>query len=240
MKRIKGFNILILSEDRVIFMLSSLFCVLISLSGCGSQVAMHKVDETQKEVVVTRMEDMTLETGQQTTSELSVIDQYTEDTQPNFIKVHICGAVNEPGVYEIVEGSRVIDGIEQAGGFSEEAYRDGINLAVMLSDCSRVYVPSNEDMKSNDTSMGLYMAADAGVNTMNEPCSDVSNSGKININTAGGAELQRLPGIGETRAKAIIAYRDSHGDFAKTEDIQNVSGIGPSSYEKMKDMITVN
>lgn len=221
----------ILSEDRIkVFILSSLFCALIMAAGCGNTVTMHKVDDVNENMEVN---------SRSVTSIDADTEENLENNKVSLIKVHVCGAVQQPGVYEIEEGSRVIDAVELAGGFTDEACQDGINLAIALADSNRVYIPSIDDMEKCDASMGLYSTSgENGTVSLNE------NDGKtatnlININTAGESELQRIPGIGETRAKSIIAYRQEHGHFNKKEDIQNVSGIGPASYEKMKDVITV-
>ena len=145
----------------------------------------------------------------------------------NTVIVHICGQVVNPGVYELPGGSRIISGVEAAGGFAEEACPEAVNLSAVLQDSQRVYIPSVEE--KGDT---LLVSENFSVN-------DEETAGKININTADESTLTLITGIGETRAKSIIKYRENHGEFKKIEDIMNVSGIGEASFEKMKDMITV-
>ncbi len=147
----------------------------------------------------------------------------TEQEEPVLV-VHLCGAVNEPGVYELDIDSRIIDGINKAGGFSEDASRDSLNLAMELKDGSRIYVPTIEEAVAYEAD-SCENASDAG--------------GKININTADADKLTTLKGVGLTRAQSIIAYRDEHGGFGSIEEIMNVSGIGKASFEKIKDEITV-
>ena len=132
--------------------------------------------------------------------------------------VYVCRQVREPGVYELDEGSRVFEAVEAAGGMTEEARPDGINLAAILRDADVVYIAS--------------AAEKAGAAARDD--------GRININTAPASELTDLPGIGEKRASDITDYRELNGAFKSTEDIMLVSGIGEALYEKIKDKICVS
>ena len=140
------------------------------------------------------------------------------------IVVHITGAVPRPGVYALPQGARVQDGISAAGGFLAEAEKSGINLARELKDGEQLDIPFVE---------GFSPVVATPVETF-QPTSDL-----ININTATAAELDALPGIGPTTAQKIIDYRDTNGPFISIEDIVNVSGIGPTTYVRIKDLITV-
>lgn len=142
------------------------------------------------------------------------------------IVVHITGAVPRPGVYAMPEGARVQDAISAAGGFLAEADKTGINLARVLEDGEQLDIPYVE-------------GASIVVPTPGVEVIDTSNTELININTASQAELETLPGIGPTTAQKIIAYREENGPFINIEDIINVSGIGPGTYERIKDLITV-
>ena len=135
------------------------------------------------------------------------------------IAVHVCGAVEEPGVYYLAPDARVADAIEAAGGFSADADRDWLNLAEPLTDGVQVRVPTvleGEELASAEAA---------------------SRAALIDINTAGAEELMTLPGIGESRALAIIAYRETNGPFAEITDIMRVSGIKEAAFEKIKDRI---
>ena len=147
-----------------------------------------------------------------------------KDTESKKIVVYVTGAVNKPDVYELPEESRIKDAIEKAGGVTKEADLISINLAEKLSDGEEVVVPK----KGESTSI-------AGSST-----SSTNKSSKININTADAAELEKLPGIGEVKAEAIIQYRKSYGRFKTIHDITRVSGIGEKTFEKIKDLISVN
>lgn len=133
--------------------------------------------------------------------------------------VHICGAVARPGVYELAEGSRVYQAVEQAGGFTEDADREYLNQADILSDGLKLYVPTEEE---------------AEMLPANE-----QSGGAVNINTASEEMLDLLPGIGMEKAKSIVAYRQKNGKFQKIEDIMKVEGIKEGLFVKIKDSITV-
>lgn len=142
-----------------------------------------------------------------------------EKTEPEEreICVHVCGAVNAPGLVRLPDGSRAADALEGAGGFREDAARDSVNLAARVSDGEKLYFPTAEEAVSRE------QKAD----------------GLVDINTADAARLCTLPGIGESRAADIIAYREANGPFSSCEDIMKVSGIKTSVYEKIRDRITV-
>ncbi len=141
------------------------------------------------------------------------------------VLVHVTGAVLQPGLYSLPPGSRVQDAILAAGGFSASADEQGLNLAAVLLDGSRVNVPSIVTPESG--SSGLSKEA---TSTPTFP---------IDLNTATLAELDSLPGIGPVTAQAIIDYRDQNGPFARIQDIDRVPGIGPATYEQIKDLITI-
>jgi len=141
------------------------------------------------------------------------------------IVVHITGAVPRPGVYALPQGARVQDAISAAGGFLAEAEKVDINLAALLEDGEKLDIPYIEGVSPVIPTPGEEIVA-AGTEL-------------IDINTASAAELDSLPGIGPSLAQRIIDYREQNGPFLTTEDIINVSGVGPGTYENMKDLITV-
>ena len=151
--------------------------------------------------------------------------------------VHVIGEVNNPGVVKLKEGSRIIDAINKAGGKTEEADLSKINLAYIVEDGTQIYIPRiNENL--NQISL-ISDGAGEGViiNDTNKEEEEINV--KVNINTASKEKLETLPGIGETTAQKIIDYREANGKFKTIEDIKNVSGIGESKYESLKDKITV-
>lgn len=134
------------------------------------------------------------------------------------ICVYVCGAVKNPGVVKLKEGSRWADALEAAGGFREDAGRDCVNLAARAADGERLYFPTVEE--------GIASAEE--------------ESGLVNINTADAGTLCTLPGIGEARAADIIRFRETSGPFETCEDIMKVPGIKTSVYGKISDLITVD
>lgn len=159
------------------------------------------------------------------------------------IVVDVAGEVKKPGVIEIDEGSRIKDAIELAGGVTNKADTSDMNLAYKLEDGMKIKVPSKKAKEANiekDTDTYVSTDAGSGVKTQESRTSNASNKAKvININTASQAELETLPGVGSATASKIIKYRDEKGKFKKKEDIKNVSGIGDSKYEKLKNYIKV-
>ena len=154
--------------------------------------------------------------------------------------VHICGAVNRPGVYTFPEGSRVCDAVEAAGGLSEDAAESLLNQAALLSDGLQIVVPTLEEaegLSRQTASSGIFSSDISGAGSA--AGGEEAGNGLVNINTATLEELMTLPGIGQTRAEAIVAYRDEQGGFQSIEDIMNVSGIKEGSFAKLKDRITV-
>ena len=170
----------------------------------------------------------------------------TGETQPEMIYVDVCGAVANPGVFQLAAGSRVFQAIEAAGGYLSEAVQNCVNRAGVLTDGQQLYILTQEEMERQ----GLDPAEMAGASDgqMNGSTGTGQNAGltvqaqqdnRININTADEAQLTTLTGIGATRAQAIISYRQENGPFAVIEDIMNVQGIKEGTFAKIKDKIVV-
>ena len=146
------------------------------------------------------------------------------EADKELIVVHICGAVESPGVYELPVGSRIYQGIQAAGGFSSEARQDFLNQAQVLQDGIRLYVPTVDEVDSESTFEHDTSSEDKGL---------------VNINTATEEELCTLSGIGSGKAQSIITYRTKNGSFKSIEDIMNVEGIKDGLFQKIRDSITV-
>ena len=159
---------------------------------------------------------------------------FSENTLDNFIIVYICGAVKESKIVTLPENSRISDAIEAAGGLKEEADITNINLAYILEDGDKVYIPQKGEELQSESS-----ASSTVQNSSYSNYSSTSIKNKVNINKASQVELETIPGIGPSTALKIIDYRKQNGKFKSIEDIKNVSGIGDAKYEKMKDYITV-
>ena len=147
-----------------------------------------------------------------------------------------------PGVFQFEEGSRVFQAIEAAGGFLPEAAQTCVNRAGILTDGEQLYILTREEqtqmnLKPGQSADGTGQIQETAGGTVTGEGLD--QNGKVNINTADESGLTTLSGIGDTRAKAIIAYREENGPFATIEDIMNVSGIKEGTFEKIKDDIVV-
>ena len=160
--------------------------------------------------------------------------------------VHICGAVSAPGVYELPAGSRIIDAVEAGGGFLPEADEACCNLAEEIVDGCQIYIMTKSESCADgqtEKKAGIQTSPDSDMQTTDRNVRSNSapavENGLVNLNTADVAALMTLPGIGESRAKAIISYREQHGAFAKIEDIMKISGIKQAAFSKIKDKITV-
>lgn len=152
-------------------------------------------------------------------------ESYKEDEVEQKIMIHITGCVKKQGIVILKPGERIIDAIEIAGGATEEADLNKINLAYELQDGEKIYIPSKEDEEEKS-----YISSNLNTESKNE---------KVNINKATKEQLQSLSGIGESTANKIIQYRKENGNFNSIDDLKNVPGIGDAKFEVIKDSITV-
>ncbi|MEG2231486.1 MAG: helix-hairpin-helix domain-containing protein, partial [Lachnospiraceae bacterium] len=158
------------------------------------------------------------------------VEDTTEVTTGTAISyVDVCGAVNNPGVYALPTGSRVYEAIELAGGFTKEASRDSCNQAECVTDGEQIKILTM-------TEATIVQAEEV----RSQAEAEQAEAGIVNINTAQVSQLITLPGIGNSRAEDIIAYRNANGAFQKIEDILQVTGIKEGIYLKLKDKITVS
>ena len=164
----------------------------------------------------------------------NIID--TKIEEKNIIIVHITGAVKNPGIVKLEEGSRIEDAINKAGGLNEDADITNVNLAYILEDGIKIKIPSSLDV--TEVQNENILNSDSGENIVEEFENSDENS-LLNINKATKQDLQNLPGIGVSLASKIIEYREENGKFANIEDIKNVNGIGESKYENIKEHICV-
>jgi competence protein ComEA len=177
-----------------------------------------------------------LEDSEERSEEKSEEDSHKELEEPvNYspVFVHVCGAVKQPGVYELAGNRRVFEAVELAGGLSEDAAVSYINLARVVEDGERLYVPTLDEiakLKEGGVDIDLYLDGDGSIG-------DLESSGKVNINQAGLEELMTLSGIGPSKARSIIDYREQQGRYNSVEELMNVSGIGASTFEKIKDSV---
>jgi len=151
---------------------------------------------------------------------------------PANIVVYVTGEVINPGIYSLLPGCRVNDAIQAASGFSTSADKNGVNLAMLINDGDKIFVPKIGELSTVQTS--IPQQPTSAQNVQNQ----ISKEKPLNINQADQGELELLPGIGPTKANAIIEYRLKNGLFNRKDDILNVPGIGPVIYDQIKDFIT--
>lgn len=145
--------------------------------------------------------------------------------------VHVCGAVQNPGVYSLAEGSRIYEAVAAAGGLLTEADEAYLNQAACVTDGEQIYVPTKQEV--------LEQSATLARNGLQTEIGTGLQDTKVNLNTATKEQLCTLPGIGESKAESIISYRNEHGAYGQIEDIMKVEGIKDGLFQKIKDRITV-
>lgn len=203
-----------------------LFLCLIILNGCSS----HDGEILLEDDGYTGMDEVP-DPERSVSTDMAEYIREDKTDEPQHICVYICGEIEKPGVYELLDGSRLYELINKAGGLSEKASESFLNQAEVLSDGQKVYVPSVlEVSKGTVTADGDTSGADKNRE---------SGSSPVNINSAGVDELCSISGIGESRARDIVAYREANGAFSRVEDIMKVSGIKNGLFEKIKAQITV-
>ena len=219
-----------------------------SVETSGRDAEQEDPTDTENGVSEKKSAQMQVDTGQET----AAAKQQPETSEiPETIYVDICGAVTSPGVYELPSGSRVFQAIEKAGGYLPEAAASYLNRAKGLSDGQQIYVPTQEEVDSQTIPLtqdetaqdGVVQEGTAQTGTAADNTADgteTTQAGqRINLNTADVSQLSTLTGVGESKALAIIAYREENGPFTSIEDIMNVPGIKEGTYEKIKDKIAI-
>ena len=152
------------------------------------------------------------------------------------LKVYVTGAVRRPGVYQLEHGDRLVDAVESAGGAEEGAQLDLVNLSLRVVDQGHYRIPRLGEVPGDVVTIPeppIQGASGAGLAGLDRP------DGRLDLNSAPAELLETLPGIGPVLAKAIVDYRESSGGFQSVEEITNVARIGPVTYEKIRDLVTV-
>jgi len=230
-----------------IFLITIIFIVIISLGGIILKISLINQNLPKEEIKLEEKNEIILE-------EEITEEETTEEKTKKIVYVDIKGAVKNPGVYEIEDNKKVIDVINLAGGFNENADTSLINLAKKVTNEMVIIIYTKEEIeksKEENTVVKIIEKECICPEIKNDACLENNNNSnndehqietsdkKININSANIDELLQISGIGESKAKAIIEHRKEFGDFSKIEDIMNVSGIGEALYEKIKNNITV-
>ena len=211
------------------------FCCLI-ISVLGISFLLFKNSNSVEEQSMTMSY---LQNDRKSSVELESVDHVSESSVEK-IYVDVKGAVYLPGVYEVTSDMRLIDAVDLAGGFSEEADQTPVNLSLKLADQMVIFIPKLGDSETLQTDQETQVASmEENVITVPEGSSEPNASTKVNINLADASELQQLSGIGEKKAEQIVTYRQDNGSFQKIEELKNVSGIGEKTFEAIQSSITV-
>lgn len=155
----------------------------------------------------------------------------------SYVYVDVKGAVKKPGVYKLEMGTRIIDAINISGGLLKNSNTSYINLSKLLKDSDIIKIYTNEEIENMNKEEIKDIEEEN--DSVNDEIIKDEISGLININTASISDLDKLNGIGESKAKAIVEYREVNGNFKSIDDIKNVNGISESLFDKIKDFITV-
>ncbi|MCI6004168.1 MAG: helix-hairpin-helix domain-containing protein [Blautia sp.] len=230
------------------FLSGMIWCLVVfAAAGCGGRDTRflentgYRTEEenTSDQTTESEEEESVLESelnnsaSNQTGSEESEQEPDSSTENEKTIYVDVCGAVKNPGVYELEAGARIFQAIDAAGGLLPEAAAEYVNRAGFLGDGQQIYIPTRQEAETDSSLKGpseqMDEAGDAAGST-NE---------KVNLNTADEAALTALTGIGASKAQAILAYREEHGGFSAIEEILNVPGIKEGTFAKIKDNISV-
>ena len=198
------------------------------LCGCddptGREMMKELTFEEAGEDISAISSDMLTETAIE--SAAKEVSETEREKEKEFIYVHVCGAVVLPGVYKLPAGSRAYEAVDAAGGVTDDAAPYLVNLAGVLCDGQKLYIPKEgEDVAQEEYSQAAY--------------AHTSEKTKVNINTATKEQLMTLNGVGQSKADAIISYREKNGSFKNIEQIMEVNGIKNAAFERIKEDITV-
>ncbi len=220
-----------------------LFCLF--LLGCAEKGLKWEEDRPERDPEAASQEKVTLTEEassmeatppmEEAVSTEAASDEAEREGKAASIWVHVSGEVVNPGVYELKEGSRLWEAVSAAGGVTQEGDENYLNQAQILSDGMKITIPSQSQVEEwGEKDTPSYLLEYSGDGNWQQ------QDAGVDLNTADKAALCTLPGIGESRAESILAYRDEHGPFKRIEDIMKVSGIKEAAFEKIKDRIRVS
>ena len=202
-------------------LIGMLFCLTVILTGCAGKdeaIVLIPSGETATEFLTPEAAEQAAEPVD---GSVTVPGAEKAKTGSQTVYFYVCGAVRDPGVVEVPEGSRAEEALRLAGGMTAEADPFYVNLAETVTDGQKLYFPTAEEAEELETAVKAV------------------EEGLVNINTASAEELCTLPGIGASRAADIVRYREQNGAFQTKEDIMKVSGIKQNAYDRLFDKITV-
>lgn len=214
------------------------FLLSLCLSGCQEEKQAYTQLETvavEEAVEETHLQDEETSEEEEQNGENLQDETVQETAAQDQVYVYVCGCVQDPGVYLLDSDARIYEAVEAAGGMTESAYEGSVNLAQVVEDQMQIYIPSEEEVLSGTS---YPQTEDSSSSSGTSVSADTSD--KININTATASELTELPGIGTSKAEAIVSYREENGDFSSIEEIMNISGIKEGVFAQIEDYITVD
>lgn len=220
MEFIKKFNN---TQKVILIILIALICGIIAYAVMSNNSEYEEQDILEQNIIENKIENK--------------IEDKIENEKSKIV-IHITGQVKNPGLVYLDEGARIADAIKEAGGSTKDAALDKVNLAYVLEDGQKIYIPN----KNEKISEIQYIITDSGENVLKDTGKESNVKGgikKVNINSANQEELETLPGVGPALAVRIIEYRNSNGKFEKVEDVQNVKGIGDSKFTNIKEHICI-
>lgn len=220
MEFIKKFNN---TQKVILIILIALICGIIAYAVMSNNSEYEEQDILEQNIIENKIENK--------------IEDNIENEKRKIV-IHITGQVKNPGLVYLDEGARIADAIKEAGGSTKDAALDKVNLAYVLEDGQKIYIPN----KNEKISEIQYIITDSGENVLKDTGKESNVKGgikKVNINSANQEELETLPGVGPALAVRIIEYRNSNGKFEKVEDVQNVKGIGDSKFTNIKEYICI-
>ncbi len=221
--------------NKIVYIVACLVIILLGLNGCASrqEKLILEMDEP-KDSFIAEDTEVTKEVEESDEIKETRETIEIEEELPTVIVVHVCGAVQSPGVYELKGLSRVSDAIEAAGGLGDNAAANYLNQAAVIADGQQIYIPTEQEL---DELKVDFPISDAGDNRISSTDSANNMSTLVNINTASKEQLMTLPGIGEAKADSILTYRSEAGGFSRTEDIMQVEGIKEGLFQKIREYI---
>ena len=219
------------------YLITVFLLLLICVSGCGNMKDGLVIDEKYSDELYTddiKHDKIEADITEDKDASDSLLSDAVSDNNSNVVKVFVCGHVKNPGVYELEGDARICDALIKAGGVLEDGRGEAVAQALPVTDGMTIYVPGlDEDYTPNGNT--VYPESDEYSDNNGYDQSD----GMYNINRMTKEEWQSLPGIGETKADAIVRYREEHGEFKSIEELMDIPGIKEGVFNKIKDKIKV-
>lgn len=227
----KGTGMWKIQKLRTEFCAVLLIFMMTALAGCGRGEDLLLEEDAESSFA----SEIRLEPTVSGETAVSIAPEVT--AEPQKIVVDVCGAVRNPGVYELEMGARIFQAVEAAGGYLPEAAQTYLNRARSLEDGQQIYVPTEDELVSESFEIQERAPEAAGEEEKTQTAEQPEDE-RVDLNTADVEQLTTLSGIGTSKAEAIIAYREAHGGFASIEELMNVEGIKEGTFSKIKDKIS--